>query len=103
MFEAQAELFPAPGYHGCAFIAATAEAPRDGRIDEATHAYRREFRELFAELAAAAGAPDPALLASQLQLLYDGASTAAKLDRDPSIAGPTRAAAASLVAASLDS
>src|SRR5262249_7964161 len=30
VFDAQAELFPAPGYHGCAFIAAAAEAPRGG-------------------------------------------------------------------------
>jgi AcrR family transcriptional regulator len=102
VFDAQAELFPAANYHGCAFTAAAAEAPRDGRIDEATRAYRGDIRDLFADLATAAGAPDPPLLASQLQLLYDGASTAANLDRDASIAGATRAAAASLVAASLD-
>jgi hypothetical protein len=59
-------------------------------------------RELFTELATAAGAGDPPLLASQLQLLYDGGSTAANLDRDPSIAGPARAAAAALIAASID-
>jgi AcrR family transcriptional regulator len=102
VFDAQAALFPAPGYHGCAFIAAAAEAPRDGRIDEAARAYRREIRELFTELATASGASDPPLLASQLQLLYDGGSTAANLDRDPSIAGAVRTAAASLIAASLD-
>ncbi|HEY4826293.1 MAG TPA: TetR/AcrR family transcriptional regulator [Solirubrobacteraceae bacterium] len=101
VFDAQAELFPAPSFHGCAFAAAAAEAPRDGRIDEAARAYRSDIRELFTELATAAGAPDPPLLASQLQLVYDGASAAANLDRDPSIAGPERAAAASLVAASI--
>lgn len=102
VFDAQAEIFSAPGYHGCAFTAATAEAPRDGKIDEAARAYRREIRELFTELATAAGAPDPPLLASQLQLLYDGGASAANLDRDPSIAGPARAAAASLIAVSLN-
>ena len=102
VFDAQAELFTASDFHGCAFTAAAAEAPRDGRIVEAARAYRREIRELFTELAAAAGAPDPPLLASQLQLVYDGGSTAANLDRDPSIAGPARAAAASLIAATLD-
>jgi AcrR family transcriptional regulator len=102
VFDAQAEIFQAPDYHGCAFAAATAEAPRDGRIDEAARAYRREIRALFTELTAAAGAPDPPLLASQLQLIYDGGGSAANLDRDPSIAGPARAAAASLIAASLD-
>ena len=102
VFDAQAERFPAADYHGCAFIAAAAEAPRDGRIDEATRAYRGEIRDLFTQLSTAAGALDPALLASQLQVLYDGASTAANLDRNASIAGPVRAAAASLIAASLD-
>ena len=102
VFDAQAEIFRAPDYRGCAFTAAAAEAPRGGRIDEATRAYRTEVRDLFTELATAAGAPDPTLLASQLQLLYDGGGSAANLDRDPSIAGPVRAAAASLLAASLD-
>ncbi len=102
VFDAQAEIFRAPDYRGCAFTAAAAEAPRGGRIDEATRDYRREVRDLFTELATAAGAPDPPLLASQLQLLYDGGGSAANLDRDPSIAGPVHAAAASLLAASLD-
>jgi AcrR family transcriptional regulator len=101
VFDAQAELFEAPDFRGCAFTAAAAEAPRDGRIDEAARAYRHEIRELFTELASAAGAPDPALLASQLQLVYDGGSTSANLDRDPFIAGPARAAAATLVTASI--
>jgi AcrR family transcriptional regulator len=102
VFDAQARLFEAPDFRGCAFISAAAEAPRDGRIDEAARAYRHEIRELFTELATAAGAPDPPLLASQLQLVYDGASTSANLDRDPSIAGPARAAAAALIAASIE-
>jgi hypothetical protein len=54
------------------------------------------------EPAAAAGASDPPLLASQPWLIYDGGSAAANLDRDGSIAGPLRAAAASLIAASVD-
>jgi AcrR family transcriptional regulator len=102
VFDTQAELFGAPGFHGCAFTAAAAEAPQDGRINEAARAYRREIRELFTELAIAAGATDPPVLASQLQVLYDGGSAAANLDRDPSIAGPTRAAAAALVSAAIE-
>jgi AcrR family transcriptional regulator len=101
VFDAQAELFRAADFHGCAFAAAAAEAPRDGRIEEAARAYRDEIRELFTELATAAGALDPALLARQLQLLYDGGSAAANLDRNPSIAGPVRAAATSLIAATV--
>jgi AcrR family transcriptional regulator len=102
VFDAQAELFDAPGYHGCAFTAAAAEAPRGGQVDEATRAYRQDVRELFTELATAAGTPDPPLLASQLQLLYDGGSIAANLDRNPSIASPVRAAARTLIAAAVE-
>jgi AcrR family transcriptional regulator len=99
VFDAQAQLFRTPSYRGCAFIAAAAEAPAGGRVDEAAESYRRDIRALFTELAAAAGAPDPALLASQLQLIYDGGGLAANMDRDPAIAAPARAAAAALIAA----
>jgi AcrR family transcriptional regulator len=101
VFDAQAKRFDVPDDHGCAFTAAAAEAPRDGQVDEATRAYRQEIRELFTELAIAAGAPDPPLLVSQLQLLYDGGGVAANLDRNPLIASPVRAAAATLIAASV--
>jgi AcrR family transcriptional regulator len=98
VFDAQAQLFRAPGYHGCAFTAAVAEAPAGGRVDEAAASYRRDIRALFTELAAATGASDAALLASQLQLIYDGGGLAAKMDRDAAIATPARAAAAALIA-----
>jgi AcrR family transcriptional regulator len=101
LFDAQAERFQAPDFHGCAFTAAAAEAPRGGRVDEAARSYRRAMRALFTELAAGAGAPDPPLLATQLQLLYDGATSSANLDRDPEIAAATRKAAAALIAAAL--
>ena len=101
VFDAQAQLFGTPDYHGCAFIAATAEAPAGGRVDEAAESYRGDIRALFTELAAAAGAPNPALLASQLQLIYDGGGLAAKMDRDTAIAAPARAAATALIAAAI--
>jgi AcrR family transcriptional regulator len=101
VFDAQARLFRTPDFRGCAFTAAAAEAPAGGRVDEAAGSYRRDVRALFTELAAAAGAPDPKLLASQLQLIYDGGGLAANLDRDPAIAAPARTAAAALVAAAV--
>jgi AcrR family transcriptional regulator len=103
VFDAQAQLFHTPGYRGCAFTAAATEAPAGGRVDEAAESYRRDVRALFTKLAAAAGAPDPALLASQLQLIYDGGALAARMDRDPAIAGPARAAATTLIAAAITS
>src|ERR1700691_5944218 len=88
VFDAQARLFRRPDYHGCAFTAAAAEAPAGGRVDEGTEAYRPDIRVLFTELATAAGARDPAILASQLQLIYDGGGLAANMDRDAAIAAP---------------
>jgi AcrR family transcriptional regulator len=103
VFDAQAELFRRPNYHGCAFTMAAAEAPPGGGIDLASEAYRADVRGLFTELAARAGAPDPELLATQLQMIYDGASLSVKMDRDPDVAVAQRAAAAALVQAALAS
>jgi AcrR family transcriptional regulator len=101
VFDGQARLFRKPGFRGCAFAAAAAEATAGGRIDGSAESYRHDIRALLTELAAAAGAPDPALLASQLQLIYDGGGVAANMDRNPGIAAPARAAASALIAAAL--
>jgi hypothetical protein len=58
-------------------------------------------RGLLTDLAAEAGAPDPAGLARQLHLIYDGASLSARMDHDPSAAVAARAAAAVLLDAAL--
>ena len=56
VFDVQATLFAVPGYRGCAFNRATAEARPGSAADEVTQAYRRWLRDLFEGLAAAAGA-----------------------------------------------
>ena len=99
VFDAQAALFRRPSFRGCAFVAASAEAPAEGQIAEATARYRTEVRGLFAELAAEAGIADPEQLADQLRLIYDGGSLAANLDHNPEIASPARAAARILIEA----
>jgi len=99
VFDAQATQFGRSDYRGCPFVAAAAEAPAEGRIAEATAAYRGEVRILFAELAAEAGIADPEQLADQLRLIYDGSSIAANLDNNPGIAPSARAAARILIQA----
>ena len=101
VFDAQARLFHTPDFHGCAFTAAATEAPSGGRIDAAAQSYRHDIHVLFNELAVAAGVPDPELLASQLQLVYDGGGLAANLDKNPEIATAARAAASALIATAL--
>ena len=102
VFDSQARDFRRPDFNGCAFAGAMAESAPGGRVDEASKSYREDIRALFEELAVGAGAKDPDLLARQLQMLYDGAGSAAKLDRDgATVATQVRTAATALVAAAL--
>lgn len=101
VFDAQAALFTQQGYHGCAFVAASAEAKQGSAIEEVSDAYRAWVRALFADLARDAGAPDPEGLARQLHLLYDGGGLSARMDRDPSAGAVARQAAAVLIDAAL--
>jgi len=97
VFDAQAELFKQPDFHGCAFITASAEAPDGGLIQAAADDYRTEIRGLFAELADQVGASEPKELGKQLQLLYDGAGLSAQMDRDPDAAAAAKVAAGVLL------
>jgi AcrR family transcriptional regulator len=101
VFDALAEMFAEPGFHGCAFITASAEAPEGGLIEQAADQYRADVHELLTELAGAAGASDPAALGRQLQILFDGAGLAARMDHDAQAAAPARAAAEVLIDAAV--
>jgi AcrR family transcriptional regulator len=96
-FDLLGQSFAEEGFHGCAFVKATAEAVPNSAAIQASDAYRAWVREMFLELAQDAGAPDPRALAKQLHLLYDGAGVAARMDRDPSAAEAARQVAAALV------
>ena len=97
VFDAQAEQFRQPGFNGCAFVAATTEAPPGGLIDEDAKEFRAWIRTMFTRLAKEAGAPDPDLLGRQLHVLYDGASLAVRMDHDPTIAEAVQAAVHALL------
>ncbi|MEO6702118.1 MAG: TetR/AcrR family transcriptional regulator [Jatrophihabitantaceae bacterium] len=101
IFDAQAELAASPGYRGCAFVAASAEARAGGCVEQATDDYRAWIRALFLDLAEQAGADDPAALGSQLNLLYDGATLSARMDRDPTAPITAKAAATALLDAAI--
>ena len=97
VFDGQGELFAQTGYRGCAFARASAESHPGDPAEQAAGAYRRWVRDLLTDLAAQAGAPDPAALARQLHLIYDGASTSARMDHDTTAAATARNAAAALL------
>jgi AcrR family transcriptional regulator len=97
VFDVLGEVVAEPGFHGCAFINATVESRPGSAVTQASDVSRAWLRSLFVELARAARAAEPEQLARQLALIYDGASVAAQLDRDPSVAAAARAAATTLV------
>jgi AcrR family transcriptional regulator len=97
VFDILGESFSDPRFHGCAFVNASAEAPPDSPIQAAAAEYRTWVRSLFEDLARTAGAPEPARLARQLLMLYDGAAISARMDRSPDAAACVRVAAAALL------
>ncbi|SCD51255.1 transcriptional regulator, TetR family [Streptomyces sp. DvalAA-14] len=97
VFDAAGETVTAPGFNGCAFVAATAETHPGSAIEAVADDHRRWMRGLLVELATEAGVADPESLARQLHLLYDGAVLSGRMDRDPSAATTARAAAAVLL------
>jgi AcrR family transcriptional regulator len=101
VFGVQAATFARPGYQGCAFNRASAEAQPGSAAYEVPRAYRAWLHAFFGDLAAAAGAVEPDLLASQLHLLYDGAMLAASLDGNAGAAAASRAAAEALLDSAL--
>jgi AcrR family transcriptional regulator len=96
VFDAVGETVTAPGFNGCAFISASAEAGHGGVVEVLADSHRSWLRGVFTDLAAEAGVADPEALARQLHLLYDGAVLSGRMDRDPSAATTARDAAAVL-------
>jgi hypothetical protein len=67
--------------------------PAQARIAQ----HRQALRQLLEDLAKASGAYDPAVLAAQLQVLVDGAVSAASVDHDPTASTGARALAKAAV------
>src|SRR4051812_14859111 len=94
VFDSLAELFAQPRFRGCAFVRASAELRPGSRLKSVCDESRVWIRTMFTNLARDAGAADPEALATQLVLLYDGASIAAQMDGNPSAAASARTVAA---------
>jgi len=97
VFELQGDAYAAPGFRGCAFITASAEALPDDVVHEVAGEYRDWVHNLFLGLAFEAHAPHPEALAEQLVVLYDGAGITAWMDQKPSTVNTSRAVATALV------
>jgi AcrR family transcriptional regulator len=97
VFDLLGERSAQPGFHGCAFANASAEAPPGSSIVEVSAESRAWVVDLFTGLARQAGAADPQALGRQLALLYHASTQSAQLDRDPAAAAAARAAATTLL------
>jgi AcrR family transcriptional regulator len=102
VFEYQAGQYQRPDFNGCAFIAASTEAPAHGLVEQAADQFRSWLRAMFSDLAAQVGAPDPVGLGRQLHLIYDGAGLAGRMDHhDPRIEPSAREAVEAVLDAAL--
>ncbi len=83
VFERLEELATSPGYRGCPFVAAAVELKRpDHPASLAARKYKDALTAFFQQEAQRAGVPDPALLAQQLTIVFDGASARAVVQAD---------------------
>jgi AcrR family transcriptional regulator len=101
VFDVLGETFAEPGFRGCAFMNASAEARPGSTVEQVCDESRAWVRSVFVDLARQAGAPDPERLGSQLVLLYDGATVGARMDRNPGISSIARDTASTLVDAAI--
>lgn len=97
VFDVLSERVAEKDFRGCAFFRASAEGPANPRVDAVVAEARRWLKSLFVELARGAGAEHPERLATQLVLLYDGATVAAQLDGDLDAPRAARETAAALL------
>jgi AcrR family transcriptional regulator len=97
VFDSMAEAAAAPGFRGCAFARASAEARPGSSVKAMCDESRAWNLALFADLAKQAGAADPDRVAQQLRLLYDGASVSAHVDTSSTAAAAARAMAEMLL------
>jgi AcrR family transcriptional regulator len=97
VFDTLGALFAEPGFRGCAFINAAAEAEPGSAEDLATAHFRAWLHGLFAGLVSEAGCRDAGKLTAQLVILYDGANISAQMDHNPAAASAARDAAAGLL------
>lgn len=93
VFDSMAEAAAKPGFRGCAFARASAEARPGTSVKAICDSSRAWNLDLFADLAKQAGAANPDRLAQQLRLLCDGASVSAHVDKNGTAPAAARAMA----------
>lgn len=97
IFDALGEAVAEPGYKGCPFANANAEA-RPGSVEaNALRAFRDWLADAMQSLCREAGFVDPAHVSARLRLLYDGAVANSNLDNQPGAVAIARELAAMIM------
>jgi AcrR family transcriptional regulator len=97
IFDEMQERAAEPGFKGCAFVRASGETREGSCVKAVCEESRAWLLELLHSLAKDSGARDPAALARQIMVLYDGAAVAGQMDGDANAARMARAVAEQLV------
>jgi AcrR family transcriptional regulator len=101
-FEALQKLVTTPTCYGCPFLNAVVDFPdRDHPGHQVSLEHKQAVRAHFRDLAGAAGANAPDVLADQLLLLMDGAFMAVRMYGTDNPAAHVAAAAEALIAAQM--
>lgn len=91
VFDALDELFGDESYNGCIFINVAVEFPMPfDPAHQAAAAHKLAMEALLRDLAARAGAADPAALAQEISLLMEGAYVTQQVIRQPTITDVAR-------------
>ena len=96
-FDSLERRFAAKDFRGCPFVNAVAELGADSAVRKIAHAFKSSRRARFRELLQQLGVADADGLATQLQLLVDGAIAADLVHDDPSMARAAKQAATVLL------
>ncbi len=98
LFELAKSWFSDPDFYGCLFINAAVEYSEPGHpINACAREFKTLLRGFAREQAVAGGAADPAALADQIALLFEGATTVAQVQGRPDAATTAKTIAALLI------
>lgn len=101
-FDVLDEWFNHPDYFGCLFLNVCVEFPSPhDPIHKAGTAYYHKGKQDFSEIAKAAGATDPDLLAEQLVVLIQGTLTHRQVSGDNDAAAKARSIAEAMIDAAI--
>ncbi|WP_159926864.1 MULTISPECIES: TetR/AcrR family transcriptional regulator [Nocardia] len=98
VFDVLEEWYAQPAFRGCAMVNAAAQH-YDGEVRAITARHLHRYLDLFAGIAARAGAENPDVLGRQLLMLVEGATVVAAMHGTAGVGRQPRAAAAALLAA----